>query len=65
MAAIHPGSLEQAIPDVRPGVRIRVGERFPVAWEVYGLGVREPVTVTIGFSRGGRGSWSAWARSSG
>lgn len=47
-----PGSLEDAIPDVRPGVRIGVGERFPVVWEVYGLGVREPVTVTIGFSRG-------------
>lgn len=50
--ATLPESLEQAIPDVRPGVRIRVGERFPVVWEVYGLGVREPVTVTIGFSRG-------------
>lgn len=47
-----PESLEAAIPDVRPGVRIRAGERFPVVWEVYGLGVREPVTVTIGFSRG-------------
>ena len=47
-----PESMEEAIPDVRPGVRVRVGERFPVMWEVYGLGVREPVRVTIGFSRG-------------
>lgn len=47
-----PESMEEAIPHVRPGVRIRVGERFPVVWEVYGLGVREPVTVTIGFSQG-------------
>jgi hypothetical protein len=47
-----PRSLDEAIPHVRPGVRLRRGERFPVAWEVYGLRVREPVRVTIGFSRG-------------
>lgn len=47
-----PESLEEAIRNVRPGVRIRKGERFPVAWEAYGLGVNEPVRVTLGFTRG-------------
>jgi hypothetical protein len=50
--AALPESLDEAIPDVRPGIRVRAGERFPVVWEVYGLAVREPVRVTIGFSRG-------------
>ena len=48
----RPGSLEEAIPHVRPGVRIRRGERFPVVWEAYGLQVDEPVRVTLGFTRG-------------
>jgi hypothetical protein len=47
-----PESLEEAIPHVRPGVRIRRGERFPVVWEAYGLRVLEPVRVTLGFTRG-------------
>jgi hypothetical protein len=47
-----PESLDDAIPHVRPGVRLSPGERFPVVWEVYGLRIREPVRVTIGFSRG-------------
>ena len=47
-----PESLEEAVPHVRPGVRLRTGERFPVVWEVYGLRIQEPVRVTIGFSRG-------------
>jgi len=47
-----PESLDEAIPHVRPGIRIRPGERFPVLWEVYGLRILEPVRVTIGFSRG-------------
>jgi hypothetical protein len=47
-----PASLEEALPHIRPGVRLRVGERFPVLWEVYGLGLREPVRVTIGFTQG-------------
>jgi len=45
-------SLEEALPFVRPGVRLRAGERIPVIWEVYGLRILEPVKVTIGFSRG-------------
>ena len=51
-AAPLPESLEEALPHLRPGVRLRTGERFPVLWEVYGLGVLEPVRVTVGFSRG-------------
>lgn len=47
-----PASLDEALPDLRPGVRVRPGERFPVIWEVYGLRIQEPVRVTIGFSRG-------------
>ena len=47
-----PESLEEAIPHVRPGIRIRRGERFPVVWEAYGLRVAEPVRVTLGFTRG-------------
>lgn len=50
--APFPESLEEAIPHVRPGVRVRQGERFTVVWEVYGLGVAEPVEVTVGFTRG-------------
>ena len=47
-----PESLDEAIPHVRPGVRIRKGERFPVVWEAYGLRVEKPVRVTLGFTRG-------------
>jgi hypothetical protein len=47
-----PASLEEAIPHVRPGVRIRRGEPFPVVWEAYGLRVDEPVRITLGFTRG-------------
>ena len=47
-----PESLDEAIPYVRPGVRLSPGERFPVLWEVYGLRILEPVRVTVGFSRG-------------
>ena len=47
-----PASLDEAIPDVRPGVRLRTGESFPVIWEVYGLRILEPIQVSIGFSQG-------------
>ena len=47
-----PASLDEAIPDVRPGVRLRAGESFPVVWEVYGLRILEPIQVSIGFSQG-------------
>jgi hypothetical protein len=47
-----PESLDEALPHLRPGVRLSPGERFPVLWEVYGLRIRESVRVTIGFSEG-------------
>jgi hypothetical protein len=47
-----PETLEEAIPLARPGIRIKQGERFTIAWEVYGLGVDEEVQVSIGFTRG-------------
>ncbi len=47
-----PTSLEEALPDLRPGVRLRRGERFGVLWEVYGLRIQEPLRVTIGFTQG-------------
>jgi hypothetical protein len=47
-----PGDLEEAIPLVRPGVRVRSDERFIVAWEIYGLQVQEPIQVTLGFTQG-------------
>lgn len=50
--APFPTSLDEAVPWVRPGVRIAQGERFTVVWEVYGLRVEEPARVTIGFTRG-------------
>ncbi|HUP19444.1 MAG TPA: hypothetical protein VM778_05760 [Gemmatimonadota bacterium] len=50
--APFPGTLEEAIPRVRPGIEVGRGERFTVVWEAYGLEVREPVQVTLGFTRG-------------
>jgi hypothetical protein len=50
--APFPGTLDEAIPYVRPGIRVGATERFAVVWEVYGLEVREPVQVTLGFTRG-------------
>ena len=47
-----PETLDDALRHLRPGIRVSPGERFPVIWEVYGLGIEEPVTVTVGFSRG-------------
>jgi len=47
-----PASLDEAIPEVRPGVRIRQGERFVVVWEIYGLRIQERVGVTLGFTKG-------------
>ncbi len=47
-----PVTLEEALPHVRPGVRIRRGERFAVVWEVYGLGVAQKPVVTLGFTKG-------------
>ena len=50
--APFPESLDDAIPHVRRGVRIRQGERFTVVWEVYGLRVEQTAKVTLGFTQG-------------
>lgn len=50
--APFPASLDDAVPHIRPGIRVRGDERFTVIWEVYGLRVEEPVQVTVGFTRG-------------
>jgi hypothetical protein len=47
-----PDTIDEAIPLARPGIRIAPGERFTVAWEVYGLQVQEEVQVTLGFTTG-------------
>ncbi|TVR55603.1 MAG: hypothetical protein EA421_06105 [Gemmatimonadales bacterium] len=47
-----PATLEEALPLVRPGIRVRADERFAIAWEVYGLQVEEPARITIGFTQG-------------
>jgi hypothetical protein len=50
--AALPETLDEAIPLVRPGVRLRRGETFGVVWETYGLRVAEPVRVSLGFTSG-------------
>ncbi len=50
--APFPASLEEALPHVRPGIRIADGERFTVVWEAYGLQIQEPIQVTLGFTQG-------------
>jgi hypothetical protein len=50
--APFPEDLTDAIPYVRPGIEVDRNERFTVVWEVYGLRIREPVQVTLGFTRG-------------
>jgi hypothetical protein len=50
--AAFPATIEEAIPLIRPGVRIRTGERFTVVWEVYGLDVQQTAQVTLGFTEG-------------
>lgn len=47
-----PETLDEALPHVRPGIRLQAGERFPVIWEMYGLRLQEPVQVTLGFTEG-------------
>lgn len=47
-----PATLEEALPHVRRGVRVRRGEHLTLVWEVYGLRVTDPARVTLGFTRG-------------
>jgi len=46
------GSLDEALPRVRPGTRLFPGETVAVAWEIYGLRPEEPVALTLGLDRG-------------
>jgi hypothetical protein len=50
--AAIPGDLDEAIPLMRPGIRVAREERFVLAWEVYGLAVEDVARITIGFSSG-------------
>lgn len=50
--APFPTSLDDAIPNVRRSVRIQRGEKFTVVWEVYGLDVKDPARITLGFTKG-------------
>ena len=50
-----PTSLDEALPTALPAVRIRVGEPFKVAWELYGLAIGESASVRIGVDQGGQG----------
>jgi hypothetical protein len=50
--APFPETMEDAIPYVRPSIRVRGDERFAVVWEVYGLRVEDQIQVTLGFTQG-------------
>ena len=50
-----PTSLDEALPTALPAVRIRAGEAFKAAWELYGLAIGESATVRIGVDQGGDG----------
>ena len=43
-----PTSLDEALPSALPAVRIKAGDAFKVAWELYGLQVGESARVRIG-----------------
>jgi hypothetical protein len=46
-----PESLDAAVQTAMPIVRIRSGESFQVAWEVYGLRIGESAQVRLGVDR--------------
>ncbi|NIP58867.1 MAG: hypothetical protein GWM92_11160, partial [Gemmatimonadetes bacterium] len=47
-----PESLEEALPRVRPEIRVTAGDAFTVAWELYGMLPGETARVVLGFTRG-------------
>lgn len=49
----NPETLAEAVPVAMPAIRISVGERFKVAWELYGLAIGESAQVRIGIDDGG------------
>ena len=50
-----PDNLDQALPTALPAARIKVGDAFKVAWELYGLAIGESANVRIGVDQGGTG----------
>ncbi len=50
-----PDNLDEALPTAMPAARIRVGDAFKVAWELYGLRIGESASVRIGVDQGGTG----------
>lgn len=50
-----PTTLEEALPRVRAGTRVRPGETVAVAWEIYRLAPQETVGITLGLDRAGAG----------
>jgi hypothetical protein len=50
-----PTTLDEALPTALPAARIRVGDPFKVAWELYGLAIGESASVRIGVDQGGGG----------
>jgi hypothetical protein len=50
-----PTTLDEALPTALPAVRIRAGDAFKVAWELYGLQIGETASVRIGVDQGGEG----------
>ncbi len=50
-----PESLDEALPTAMAATRIRSGEAFKVAWELYGLRIGESASVRIGVDQGGEG----------
>ena len=50
-----PESLAEALPTAMAATRIRVGEAFKIAWELYGLRIGESASVRIGVDQGGEG----------
>ncbi len=49
----NPETLAEAVPSAMAAIRIPAGERFKVAWEVYGLAIGESAQVRIGIDAGG------------
>ncbi|GMR12672.1 MAG: hypothetical protein BMS9Abin29_0863 [Gemmatimonadota bacterium] len=49
----NPETLAEAIPSAMAAIRIPAGERFKVAWELYGLAIGESAQVRIGIDDGG------------
>ncbi|RMH15371.1 MAG: hypothetical protein D6701_10125 [Gemmatimonadetes bacterium] len=51
----EPANLDEAVPQALPAVRIRQGEAFRIAWEMYGLQPGETAQVRIGVDRAREG----------